>query len=141
MKTIRLILIPFLILGFSASAQVGMYSKNPNLKDGNEIFWTIELKADGTFKYHFFRDVRAVSIENKEVENFYAYGTWILEDIHTIAFYADTTKRNDENLNNSKARYITKSPRDNTDRIIIPSLRFFKSESSYIKGLQLFKEE
>lgn len=44
------------------------------------------------------------------------------------------------NLNNSKARYITKSPRDKSEKVIKTALRFYESEAFAIKGLELVKE-
>lgn len=122
---------------FIAAAQAGLYVNTPNLTDGNKIKWTVDLKADGTFTYHFFRDVRVSSAASKEVENYYARGTWVLSD-KTILFYSEENE--DVNLNNSKARYYTKSPRDKTDRIIKTRLRFYESDSPHIKGLELFKQ-
>ena len=60
-----------------------------------------------------------------------------------VSFYAKPSDVNDEfsvNLNNSKARYINKSPRDRTDKIVKTALRFYESETSHITGLELFKE-
>ena len=44
------------------------------------------------------------------------------------------------NFSNSKARYITKSPRDKSDKVLKTSLRFYESDIFHIKGLELFKE-
>jgi hypothetical protein len=43
------------------------------------------------------------------------------------------------NLNNSKARYITKSPINKSDKVVKKALLFY--ESFQIKGLELFKIE
>ena len=78
---------------------------------------------------------------NKE-ENFYGKGTWILEGkiVTLLSENEDLNEHYTVNLNNSKARYITKSPRDKSDKIVKTALRFYESETSYIKGLELYKE-
>ena len=62
-----------------------------------------------------------------------------------IFFYTDTTREVDEtytmDFTNSKARINRKSPRDKSDKIVKESIRFYESDLSIIKGLELFKEE
>jgi hypothetical protein len=41
-------------------AQSGVYVKEPINIDGTKIKWTLTLDEDGTFLYHFFRDISAV---------------------------------------------------------------------------------
>ena len=41
----------------------------------------------------------------------------------------------------SKARFNKKSPRDKSDKIVKESIRFYESDLSEIKGLELFKKE
>ena len=76
-------------------------------------------------------------------ENFYGKGTWKAEG-NLVFFYTDKKTEMDEkykiNFTNSKARYITKSPRDKSDKIVKTALRFYESDLFYIKGLELFKE-
>jgi hypothetical protein len=121
-------------------SQAGIYTRgNPNSTDGTIIKWTLSLNQDGTFLYHFLRDI--VGEMNPE-ENFYGKGTWKVEG-KIISFYAKSTDINDEfsvDLNNSKARYITKSPRDKTDKVVKTALRFYESETFHIPGLELYKE-
>lgn len=136
----------FFIVGFfifsNAFAQSGVYINEPKNSDGTKIKWKLTLEEDGTFLYHFLRDLSAISKANTE-ENYYGKGTWILEGKSVILL----SKKEDElkgqyslNLNNSKARYITKSPRDKSDKVIKTALRFYESETFHIKGLELFKE-
>jgi len=134
----------FLLLGFficsNLFAQSGVYKKEPKNFDGTKIKRTLTLNEDGTFLYHFLRDVSAVSKVNTE-ENYYGKGTWIGEGKSVVLFSKETDNLNGlytENLNNSKARYITKSPRDTSDKVVKTALRFYESEN--IKGLELFKE-
>lgn len=131
-----------LVLSFSFNvfSQAGIYSRNPKASNGTKIFWTLTLNQDGTFLYHFFRDI---SGEANPEENFYGKGTWVSKG-KLVYFYAnkdeDFNSKFTENLNNSTARYIIKSPRDKSDKIVKTALRFFESETSHIKGLELFKE-
>jgi len=132
------------IVGFSMCAQVlaqsGVYVNKPNNSDGAIIKWTLTLNEDGTFLYHFLRDISAISKVNTE-ENYYGKGTWILEGKSVILLSKDTDNMDGKytkNLNNSKARYITKSPRDTSDKVVKTALRFY--ESIELKGLELFKE-
>jgi len=134
----------FFILGvFICSnlfAQSGVYVNEPKNFDGTKVKWTLTLNEDGTFLYHFLRDISAISKVNTE-ENYYGKGTWILEGRSVILLSKDTDNldgKYTKNLNNSKARYITKSPRDTSDKVVKTALRFY--ESVELKGLELFKE-
>jgi len=131
----------FFILGVfifgNVFAQSGVYVSDHNHSDGITK-WTLTLNEDGTFLYNFYRKVKGgIPAE----ENFYGKGTWILQGKSVILFSKETDNLNGlytENLNNSKARYITKSPRDTSDKVVKTALRFYESEN--IKGLELFKE-
>jgi hypothetical protein len=121
------------------SAQSGIYVNEPKNTDGTIVKWTITLNVDGTFLYHFLRDLSAISKPNKE-ENFYGKGTWVLEGKSVIFFSSESDKIDETysvNLNNSKARYITKSPRDKTDKVVETALHFY--ESYQVKGLKVTK--
>ena len=120
-------------------AQSGVYVNEPKNYDGTKIKWTLTLNEDGTFIYHFLRDLSAISKPNKE-ESFYGKGTWILEGkiVTLLSENEDLNEHYTVNLNNSKARYITKSPRDKSDKIVKTALRFYESEN--LKGLELYKE-
>ena len=130
----------FCIFHFSnISAQSGIYIKEPKTTDGTKTKWTLTLNEDGTFLYHFLRDLSTISKPNKE-ENFYGKGTWVLEG-KSVVFFSSESDILDEtysvNLNNSKARYITKSPRDKTDKVVETALHFY--ESDQVKGLKVTK--
>lgn len=134
------ILILFLLFSINLFAQSGVYVKEPINNDGTKIKWTLELNSDGTFLYHFLRDLSAVSKVNTE-ENYYGKGTWTFEGKIVTLFSNEDDNFNGHytlNLNNSKARYITKSPRDKSDKIVKTAIRFYESET--IKGLELFQK-
>ena len=48
-------------------------------------------------------------------------------------------KKHTLNFTNTKARYITKSPRDTSEKEVKNHLRFYDSEISWIKGNKLFR--
>lgn len=137
MKPYVCLLIVF--VSIQAFSQSGVYVREPVLKDGTKIKWTLTLNSNGTFLYHFFRDVSAIS-KGSAKENYYGKGTWVLEG-NIITLFSKETDINEQytvNLNQSKARYISKSPRDTSDKIVKTALRFYASNN--IKGLELFKE-
>ena len=121
----------FFIIGFIVStkvfAQSGVYALEPKNSDGTIIKWTLTLNDDGTFSYNFLRDLSAISKPNKK-ENFYGKGTWKAEK--NLVFLSsnketDFNERYTIDLNNSKARYITKSLRDESARVVKPALLFY----------------
>lgn len=136
-----LILISFFFLNLSVFGQSGVYGKEPKLTDGNKIKWTLSINQDGTFLYHFFRDLAG---ELNPEENFYGKGTWEF-DKNNIVLTTNKETDLDEiytmDFTNSKARYTTKSPRDTSNRMVKTSLRFYESDIFHIKGLELFKEQ
>jgi len=75
MKKIILILL-VLFQGFAFS-QSGIYTMGNPSSDGTIVKWTLTLNPDGTFLYHFLRDLSATSKYSTE-ENFYGKGTWKL---------------------------------------------------------------
>jgi hypothetical protein len=138
--------LPFFVLFFFISchifSQSGVYiiDHTQNRSDGTITKWTLTLKEDGSFLYHFLRDI---SGEVNPEENFYGKGTWSAKK-NLVFFYTDKEMDLDEkytvDFTNSKARYITKSSRDKSDKVVKTALRFYESDLFYIKGLQLFKE-
>lgn len=136
-------IVVLLAFHLNMSAQSGVYIKEPINIDGTKVKWTLTLDEDGTFLYHFFRDISAISKPNTE-ENYYGEGTWTVEEKIVTLFSNETDNLEGQytvNLNNSKARYITKSPRDKSDKVIKTALLFYESETYHIKGLELFKIE
>lgn len=60
-----------------------------------------------------------------------------------ISFFSDKQQDIDNkftlDFTNSKARFITKSPRDKTDQIIKTRLQFLKSDIFWMAKIELFK--
>jgi hypothetical protein len=135
----------FFIVGFSMCAQVfaqsGVYVNEPKNFDGTIIKWTLTLNEDGTFLYHFLRDLSAISKPNKE-ENFYGKGTWKAEK--NLVFLSSNKETDlDEkyiyDFTNTKARWIKKSPRDLSDKVVKESLLFYESDLWVIERLKFIK--
>ncbi|MDP5158510.1 MAG: hypothetical protein NWQ07_08040 [Flaviramulus sp.] len=142
MKQLFFVLIFFISSHVFTQAGVYIIDNNHKHSDGTKLNWTLTLNEDGTFLYHFFRDISAISKANS-AEKFYGKGTWQAEG-NLVFFYTDKNTEMDDvykiNFTNSKARYITKSPRDKTDKVVNTALRFYESDLFYIKGLELFKQ-
>ena len=137
----KFIIIVTVLVTFNVFSQAGVYTRgsSDSREDGTIIKWTITLNQDSTFLYHFLRVAGAGNPE----ENYYGKGTWQKEG-KIVVFSSnrknDFNEKYTVNLNNSKARYITKSPKDESDKVVKTALRFYKSETFHIEGLTVFKE-
>jgi hypothetical protein len=100
---------------------------------------TLILHSDKTFVYHSY-DKHDGGIPPER--NFYGKGTWTFEKniIHLSSNKDDFDEKYTLDFNNSKARFITKSPRDKSDRVIPTSLQFYKSEIFWIPKRNLIKK-
>lgn len=138
----------FFVLGVFISshvfAQSGVYviDNNHKASDSTIFKWTFTLNEDGTFLYHFLRDLSAVSKVNTE-ENFYGKGTWKAEK-NLVFFSSEKETDLDEkyiyDFTNTKARWITKSPRDLSGKEVKESLLFYESDLWVIEGLKFYKK-
>lgn len=129
MKQLFFILIfSFNINGSAQSAPIiGNYEKKFEATN-NLIIYKLVLNADGTFAFHSYSYIDQ-KIEPKD-ENLYAKGTWKSEK-NLIFFSAGSNDFDDKHtldFNNTKARFITKSPRDKSDREIMTSILFYESD-------------
>ena len=119
MKTI--ILLFFVAISTSIYSQTkeytGIYKRHFDINEEGSIEYQLELSPDGTWK-----------IEKNKVLYFYTNKKNDLDKKHTL------------NFTNTKARYITKSKRDKSDKEVKNHLRFYDSEISWIKGNKLFKD-
>ena len=142
MKTI--ILLFFVTISISIYSQTkeytGIYKRHFDINEEGRIDYKLELSPDGTFTFHNYRKI---SVKNQE-ENQYGKGTWKIEKNKVLYFYTnkknDLDKKHTLNFTNTKARYITKSKRDKSDKEVKNHLRFYDSEISWIKGNKLFKD-
>ncbi|VAW18294.1 hypothetical protein MNBD_BACTEROID03-2210 [hydrothermal vent metagenome] len=134
-----LILISNLTLFSQSDKIVGNYSLTLGNKENHLVEYKLTLNQDGSFFFHSYSDnKRGIPPE----VNKYGKGKWIAEN-KVITFLLDKEKDFDDkhtlDFNNSKARFVIKSPRDKADRIIKTRLKFFESEIFWIKGIDMFK--
>lgn len=134
----------FLIFNYLLSAQsnsfTGNYSRSLSSDQGkNLIEYKLTLNQDGTFLFHSYS-----KMENgtpKEV-NKYGKGKWSAKD-NMITFSANEKEDLDEkytlDFNNSAARFVTKNPRDKSDKVVPTKLKFLQSGIFWMKGLDVFK--
>ena len=143
--TLMKFLISFILLLSSiitnAQDVAGVYQLKSSSKDSNdfELRRTLTLNADGTFEYYNYRYVE-MGIP-KETHK-YGKGTWN-QDKNIISFSTKTSELDDKftlDFSGTKARFISKSPRDKSDRIIKTALSFYESEISWITGMKLLKQ-
>lgn len=126
------------------SAQSKEHAGNYSLKIGNETHWEINkltLNPNGTFLFHFY-DYRENGTLKERTK--YGKGTWTSNKrlIFLKAEVSDIDATHVLNLNDTKARYDTKSPRDKSDRDIKTSIRIYEvGEIFWLKGRTLLKKE
>ena len=141
MKTIFtiLILLSNLTLFSQIDKVIGDYQLLFKYKEGDLKEWKLTLNEDGTF---FFQHHSNVKFEIPSEKNIYGKGTWTMEN-NVISFFSDKQKdmdkKNTLDFTNSKARFITKSPKNKTDQIIKTRLQFLKSDIFWMKRTELFK--
>lgn len=137
MKYLLSIVLILSSLILNAQDVVGVYQMKSNSNDF-ELTRTLTLNSEGTFEYYNYR-----RIENgipKETHT-YGKGTWI-QNKKVISFFTEASDLDDKftlDFNNSKARFISKSPRDKSDRIIETAILFYETDVSIAVGLKLIK--
>jgi hypothetical protein len=134
-----LILIFNLTLFSQVDKAVGDYLLTLKTKDSDLFEYKLTLNEDGTFLFHYYSNIKQ---GNPAEINKYGKGKWTVEN-NVISFFSDKQKEIDKkntlDFTNSKARFITKSPRDKTDRIIKTKLQFLKSEIFWMARIEIFK--
>ncbi|GAA4235498.1 hypothetical protein GCM10022291_17560 [Postechiella marina] len=142
MKGIKLFsLITLLNLSIIGYSQAGVYSKTntPKNKD-TELKWTVTLNKNGSFIYNFYRKHKKGVPEE---ENFYGKGTWRLNG-KIINFFTNPETEINEiykmDFTNTKARYVSKSPRNESAKTTKTAIKFYQSDLFAITGLELFKQ-
>ena len=132
-----LILTFYLSLCAQSKEHAGKYESS-TLGEEFSLINKLTLNPNGTFLFHYYR-----YIENgiPKEENKHGKGTWISKD-KLIFFSADKNDVNESHVldfNNSKARFISKSPRDKSAKIVKTSIRFYESDIFWITGRTLLK--
>lgn len=117
----------------------GIYEKKSESDVGTVVEYKLNLKLDGTFSFHFYRNIDPTQPK----ENMYGKGMWELGKNNTINFYTnrstDLDEKNTLDFNNSKARSNRKSPRNKSQTTIRESIMFYNSDIFWVKGLELYK--
>ncbi|MFD2938766.1 copper resistance protein NlpE N-terminal domain-containing protein [Flavobacterium notoginsengisoli] len=132
-----------LIFNFLLSAQTsqfaGDYTRSLSEKGKHEIEYKLTLNQDGTFLFHSYSKLQGGT--PPEV-NKYGKGKWTAKD-NVVTFSADKKEDLDEkytlDFSNSTARFVTKNPRDKSDKIVQTKLQFLGSEISWLKRIDIFK--
>lgn len=141
MKLILAILI--FIFNHTLSAQsnqiVGDYTRSLSEEGKHIIEYKLTLNQDGTFVFHSYSKLQGGT--PPEV-NQYGKGKWSTKD-NLITFSSDKKEDFDEkytlDFNNSKARFVTKNPRDKSDKIVKTKLQFLESEIHWMQKIDIFK--
>lgn len=134
-----LILISNLTLFSQTQNVVGNYKLILGTKDSDSFEYELTLNQDGTFSFHYYSNIKQGI--PPEVDK-YGKGNWTIKN-NVISFFSDKQKDIDEkyslNFSNTKARFVTKSPRDKSDKIIKTQLRFLDSEIFWMKRIDIDK--
>lgn len=138
-QTITTLLLIFSLTIFAQSNKVtGDYNRILTIEGGDLFDYKLTLHQDGTFLFHYYSKIKHGT--PPEV-NSYGKGKWSIKD-NLITFSnqkEDFDKKYTLVLNNSKARFITKNPRDKTDQIVQTNLVFLESEIFWLKNIVVFK--
>ena len=143
MKLITTIL--FLIFNLTLFAQsnqfAGEYQRTlEDTQNKHLIEYKLTLNQDGTFLFHSYSKTNGGV--PPEV-NKYGKGKWSAKD-NIITFSADKQEDFDEkytlDFNKTTARFMTKNPRDKSDRVIKTKLTFFETKIFWLERLDIFKK-
>lgn len=118
----------------------GNYTRSLSEKEKHTIEYKLTLNTNGTFEFQSYQKMQGGT--PPEV-NKYGKGKWSAKD-NLITFSADKKEDLDEkytlNFNNSTARFITKNPRDKSDKMVKTKLQFLESGIFWLKGIDIFKD-
>ena len=141
MKSLLTLLLVLLNLTVFAQSNTfsGDYNRTINTTENDLLDYKLTLNQDGTFVFHYYSQI--INGIPPEVHK-YGKGKWTAKD-NVITFTSNKQEDFDEkytlDFNISKARFITKNPRDKSDRIIKTKLTFVASEIPWMQRLDVFK--
>jgi hypothetical protein len=134
-----LLLISNLTLFAQSKAFAGDYNRTLTEEGKHNIEYKLTLNQDGTFVFHSYSKIQGGT--PPEV-NKYGKGKWTSKD-NVITFSSNKKEDFDDkytlDFNNSKARFVTKNPKDKTDQVIKTKLTFLESGIFWMKKLDIFK--
>jgi hypothetical protein len=130
------------IFNLTLSAQsnfAGDYTRSLGEEGKHIIEYKLTLNEDGTFLFHSYQKMQGGI--PPEV-NTYGKGKWTAKD-NLITFSSDKKTDFDEkntlDFNNSTARFVTKNPRDKSDKVVKTKLTFVESQIRWMQRLDIFK--
>jgi hypothetical protein len=134
-----LLLISNLTLFAQSNTFAGDYNRTLTEEGKHNIEYKLTLNQDGTFVFHSYSKIQGGT--PPEV-NKYGKGKWTSKD-NVITFSSNKREDFDDkytlDFNNSKARFVTKNPKDKTDQVIKTKLTFLESGIFWMKKLDIFK--
>ncbi|WP_269236397.1 copper resistance protein NlpE N-terminal domain-containing protein [Flavobacterium flavigenum] len=133
----------FLLCNLTLFAQsnqfTGDYTRSLSEQGKHTIEYKLTLNQDGTFVFHSYKKMQGAT--PPEV-NKYGKGKWSVKD-NLISFTANKPEDLDDtytlDFNKSTARFITKNPRDKSDKVVKTKLQFLESEIFWMERIDLFK--
>lgn len=140
----KLLLTAFLLISnltlFAQSNQfAGDYSRSLSEDPKHIIEYKLTLNQDGTFEFHSYQKIQGGI--PPEV-NRYGKGKWTAKD-NVITFSIDRKEDLNEkytlDFTNSTARFITKNPRDKSNKVVKTKLQFLASEIPWLERVDIFK--
>ncbi len=140
-----------LLIPFASWAQMDQVQGEYTLEMGSEeqhfIVYTLRLNPVGTFYFHS-RTERKKGLPSET--DLYGRGSWKAEarrkfstEIPVISFVTETGDLNEQytlDFTGTQARWVSKSPRDKSDREVETRLRFFESQIFWIEGIDMYKK-
>lgn len=138
---ITTLLLIFNLTIFAQSNQfVGNYERSLGDTDGKHIIkYKLTLNQDGTFVFHSYSNNK---LGTPPEVNKYGKGKWSAKE-NLITFSSNKKEDFDEkytlDFNNSIARFVTKNPRDKSDKIVKTKLTILESGISWLQRLDVFK--
>jgi len=132
-----LIFISSMTLFSQVQEVVGDYNFTFDTTDSNLLEYNLTLNQDGTFIFHYYSNIK---LGIPPEVNKYGKGKWSIEK-DVISFFSENQKDEKYTLDftNSKARFVTKSPRNKTPELVKTRLQFLKSDIFWMKNCKLFK--
>lgn len=134
----------FLIFNLTLFAQSNQFASDyqrtlEDTQTKSVIEYKLTLNQDGTFVFHSYSNIKGgVPPE----ANKYGKGKWTSKD-NLITFSANKQEDFDEkytlDFNKSIARFVTKNPRDKSDKIVKTRLTFLESGIFWMERLDVFK--
>jgi NlpE N-terminal domain len=139
MKAIFTLLLFNLTVLAQVDQVIGDYTLVLKCEDTNLLEYQLTLNQDGTFSFHYHSYIKRGIPPEK---NYYGKGSWSIAN-NVISFFSNTQKDLDEkhtmDFTNTKARFIIKSARDTSDKVVKTSLQFLASDIPWMGRVKLYK--